>query len=123
MNILEWIGIVAIIGLVISVINKTKNRDPEAHLKNYEFKEMAISFGDIEDLSKRKFDIHNENINHVQSALDTLIQTTVPLPKESFASDYRAKRVEYEIILLLSNCIIEHEEKNKDLHVDNLKIK
>ena len=72
---------------------------------------MGKALEKICDLRDMKNELDSEVVSYVQSALDDLVRSTVPLPKDSFASDYRSKYVDYTVVLYLANGII-----NSELH-------
>ncbi len=121
---LEWIGIVAIALYLYERYKKLKSgscsEDPEFNRRKYEFDRMSEAFGRLYDIRDQKLDPHNENINNVQSALDIVILCTVPLPKDSFALDYRSKYIDYCALYILSSAIIEAEDNGVSVQVQKL---
>ena len=130
MSLLEWIGIIAICLFFIQWmlnIYKSKNsdkhsKDPDYSKRQLEFNRMATAFDKLLELRNMKQNPHNEVISNVQSAIEDMIQSTVPLPKDAYASDYRSKYVDYTVIHYLASNIINSELRDIKPAKDELKI-
>lgn len=130
MSLLEWIGIISILVFIyqwVKNIYKVKHsekftQDPKFHLRQSEFKRMTETFEKLTLLRDADHDPHNESISNVQSALEYVILNTVPLPKNSFASDYLSKYVDYTVLHYLASSIIKSQAKNDFLELEELKI-
>ncbi len=131
MSVLEWIGVVAIVVFIlqwVSNIYKSRNpenysKDPDYSKRKFEFNRMGKAFEKLCDLRDTMHDPHNEIISNVQSALEDIVQSTVPLPKDTFASDYRSKYVDYTVIHYLASNIINSEARGVTPAKEELKIK
>jgi len=127
MSWLEIIGSVAIFLYMLELYKKSNpskfSKDPEYNRRENDFKRMNEAFGKLHDLRDMKIpDTDNINISNIQSSLDLLIDCTVPMPKESFASDYRSRYVDYLVIESLSSAIINSEASKKELKVKEITI-
>ncbi len=130
MSLLEWIGVTAIALFLLQWalnIYKSKNpakysKDPDYSKRQYEFNRMGAAFEKLHDLRDMECDPHNEVISNVQSAIGDMVQSTAPLPKESYASDYRSKYVDYTVIHYLASNIINSELRNVKPAKDELEI-
>lgn len=123
---LEIAGCIAIVLYFWEVYKKNNPErflvDPDMHRRKYEFVQMSNVFGRLHELRDKRTEPHNENISNVQSAIDLLIQCTVPMPKESFASDYRSRRVDYLVIENLASSIITSEVTGNKVSVPEVKL-
>jgi len=130
MSLLEWIGVIAIALFFLQwVLNIYKSKNPEKYSKDpdyskrqFEFNRMVSAFEKLCDLRDMEHDPHNEVISNVQSAIEDIVQSTVPLPKDSYASDYRSKYVDYTVIYYLASNIINSEIHDIKPAKDELKI-
>ena len=114
MNFLEWVGLLAIVLFFIKwALNIAKtlspakySKDPAYDQRELEFERMSAAFEKLFELRDFKADTDNQVIDCAQMSIDRVIQSTVPLPKDAYASDYRSKRVCYEVIYKLGSRII-----------------
>ncbi|GEM_PF-3638140 len=114
MSLLEWIGLLAIIVFfakwatnIIKLLCPFKfSKDPAYDKGEFEFKRMSEAFEKLVELRDFKADTDNQVIESTQIHIERVIQSTVPLPKGALASDYRSKRVCYEVIHKLGSHII-----------------
>ena len=125
MTLLEWLGVAFIISVCYKVFKGLKpnlfSKDPRYSYREYEFERMGKALDLLYDLRDCPSAPHNETVSNVQHALDSLIHHIVPLPKDSFASDYLSKCVDYKVIALFASAIIEAEESGIKLRVQPLK--
>ena len=123
----EWIGSVAIVLYLYELYKNIRpakfSKDSEFERRQHEFDRMGEAFGRLYDVRDQDADPHNENISNVQSTLDIVIHSTGPLSKDSFASDYRSKYVDYCALANFASAIIESELKGKSITVPELSIK
>ena len=114
MGLLEWAGTIAIVwfllpwGLNISKsINPEKySKDPGYSKRQFEFNRIGVALEKLHDLRDMEHYPHNEVISNVQSAIEDIVQSTAPQPKDAYASDYQSKYVDYTVIHYLANSII-----------------
>lgn len=114
MNFLEWVGLLAIALFlfkwalnIAKILRPAKySKDPAYDKRELEFERMSEAFEKLFELRDFKADTDNQVINSAQMSIDRVIQSTVPLPKDAFASDYRSMRVCYEVIYKFGSRII-----------------
>ena len=130
MSLLEWTGVIAIVLFIALWLKNIYfgghperfSKDPNYEHRQKEFEKMRNAFVEIERLCDQDLDPHNEVIAGTLTALYEVRQNTVPMPKESFASDYFSRYVDYLTIYSLANAIIRAEVDKKQIDPADLKL-
>lgn len=129
MSLLEIIGCIFIVLYFferhrLSVLRRLtvdpKVHDPEYPKRDFEFERMKTAFDNLYELRDKKFETSRDSINDVKGLLDSVISYSVPMPKDSFASDYRSRFVDYRAIGILAVAMLNSESTGEPIVVEAL---